>query len=433
MKVCFLLGSGVSRPASFPSLEEIGARVLSSENIVKGTDGIYREKRSSDGDTFFSDEELKRLLEFLRWLELQANIRFERTPHRANYEDLFYLATQIHDDILDEYENPAVQPFIREALANLGDFIPEGARPLDHLSELAGNATRYIRDVVAVMLTKPPEWTDYLKLFLDGAHDSTVSEVNLFTLNHDKLLEEYFAAKIDVTDGFEEQDSLGIRRWNPTLFDVTPRRGIVALGLLKLHGYRLLRWCCSRSGGIATVRLFKLHGSVDWLAFRPEQRRQGEDDSNAWTEEYIGIRSSSSLSSARDSLGRRHEAVRRPLVSIGTFNKMIDYTDRVFFEMHYRLIRTLDEAERLIICGYGFGDKGVNKRITEWMCSSLTRKILVIDPKEPEKLKESARSAIALKIDAWKQEKRWVHWVKGLGAPEITWDQIAKEFLEGRV
>jgi hypothetical protein len=107
---------------------------------------------------------------------------------------------------------------------------------------------------------------------------------------------------------------------------------------------------------------------------------------------------------------------------------MIDYTDRVFFEMHYRLMRELDEAERLIVCGYGFGDKGVNKRITEWMCSSSTRKILVIDPKTPPKLKESARRAIEQKIDGWKQKGRWVHWVEGLDAPEITWDRIAKEF-----
>jgi hypothetical protein len=112
---------------------------------------------------------------------------------------------------------------------------------------------------------------------------------------------------------------------------------------------------------------------------------------------------------------------------------MIDYTDRVFLEMHYRFIRVLDETERLIVCGYGFGDKGVNKRITEWMCSSLSRKMLIIDPKGPGQLNQSARPSVALKIKEWKRQRRWIHWSIGLNSAGISWDRIAKEFLKSRV
>lgn len=388
---------------------------------------MYRQKRHTNGGSFFCDQELKRVLEFLGWLEVQANIRFEGSPHRANYEDLFYLATQLHDDLLDEYENPAIRPFILDAHARFGDPTHRTGGSVSQLSGLAENATNYIRDVVGVMLSKPPTRTDYLKLFLDIANDNRVSELDLFTLNHDKLLEEYLASKIDIIDGFEKENALGIRRWNPTLFNVLPLRESSALCFFKHGGWRLWHPRRCRRNHIANVRLFKLHGSINWLSFRPEQPRQGEDDSNAWVEEYVGVRSNPSLSDARDSRGRRHEALRRPLISIGTFNKMIDYTDRVFFEMHYHLIRALDDVERLIVCGYGFGDKGVNKRITEWMCSSLTRKILVIDLKNPQSLEESARRAIALKIHGWKQQGRWVHWSTGLDNPEITWDRIAGE------
>jgi hypothetical protein len=411
MKACFLLGSGLSRPASFPCLEQIGSRVLSGDDIVKGSDGVYHEKQPNDCATFLKDEELKRVLRFLHWLDVRANLRFEATPHRANYEDLFYLASQIHYDILDEYENPAVRPFIRDAFFNLCESIPASAVPLDQLGNVAGETINYIRDVVALMLAKPPGRTDYLRLFLDAAHDSTVLVLNLFTLNHDKLLEGYFHDNnIHFADGFGEKNGLGIRRWSPTLFDATvPERGVAA------------------------VRLFKLHGSINWHRFRPDQSSHDENDSNAWTEEYVGIRSNPALEVAKDSRGRRHEKVGHCLISVGTFNKMIDYTDRVFFEMHHRLMCALDEAERLIVCGYGFGDKGINKRITEWMCSSSTRKILVIDPKTPDKLKESARLAIAAKIDGWKRKDRWIHWDKGLDAPEITWDRIAKDFIRADI
>jgi hypothetical protein len=395
MKVCFLLGSGLSRPASFPCLEQIGSRVLSGDNIVK-ISGVYHEKQPSACAAALKDEELERVLRFLHWLEVMANLRFETTPHRANYEDLFYLASQIHYDILGEYENPAVRPFIRDALFNLCESIPASAVSLDQLGDLAGETTNYIRDVVALMLTKPPGRTEYLKLFLDAAHDSTVSALNLFTLNHDKLLEGYFHNKIHFIDGFGEEDSLRrIRRWSPTLFDATvPGRGVAA------------------------VRLFKLHGSIDWHRFRPRQFSHVGSDSNPWNEEYVGIGSNPAL-----------EVEGHCLILVGTFNKMIDYTDAVFFEMHHRLMCALAEAERLIVCGYGFGDKGINKRITEWMCLSSTRKILVIDPKTPDKLKEFARRAIETKIAGWKRKGRWIHWDKGLDAPEITWDRIAKDFI----
>jgi hypothetical protein len=410
MKVCFLLGSGISRPANLPSLEQIGARVLSGENIVRDTQGAYGERRPSEGDTFFQDQELKRLLKFLHWLHVQANIRFEGTFHQANYEDLFYEASQIHDDLLDEYENPAVRPFILDALSSLWESVPENARPLNELSELAGEATNYIRDVIAVMLAKQSERTDHLKLFLDAARDNIVSELNLFTLNHDKLLEEYFQNKIGVTDGFKKENELGIRRWSPTLFDETVP-----------------------SSRITTVRLFKLHGSINWYRFRPESSRHDVQDLNPWIEEYVGIRSNPSLSGVKDLLRRRHETIGRSLILVGTFNKMIDYTDRVFLEMHYRFIRVLDETERLIVCGYGFGDKGVNKRITEWMCSSLSRKMLIIDPKGPGQLNQSARPSVALKIKEWKRQRRWIHWSIGLNSAGISWDRIAKEFLKSRV
>jgi hypothetical protein len=380
---------------------------------MKGSDGVYHQKQPNDCATFLKDEELNRLLRFLHWLEVRANLRFEATPHRANYEDLFYLASQIHYDILDEYENPAVRPFICDALFNLWESIPASAVPLNQLGDLAGETTNYIRDVVAMMLAKPPGRTDYLKLFLDAAHDSTVSALNLFTLNHDKLLEGYFHDNdnvIDVADGFGEEDGLGIRRWSPTLFDATvPGRGVAA------------------------VRLFKLHGSINWYRFRPDQPCHDENDSNPWAEEYVGIRSNPDLEAVEDSGGSRHEEVGHCLISVGTFNKMIDYTDRVFFEMHHRLMCALDEAERLIVCGYSFGDKGINKRITEWMCLSSTRKILVIDPKTADKLKESARPAIAARIDGWKRQDRWIHWDKGSDAPEITWDRIVEDFIHADI
>src|SRR5256885_11062841 len=44
--------------------------------------------------------------------------------------------------------------------------------------------------------------------------------------------------------------------------------------------------------------LFKLHGSIDWRRFRPREAQGGGQVSNPWREEYVGIRSNSSLAHA---------------------------------------------------------------------------------------------------------------------------------------
>ncbi|MCP5535234.1 MAG: hypothetical protein H7A51_03250 [Akkermansiaceae bacterium] len=121
----------------------------------------------------------------------------------------------------------------------------------------------------------------FAKIFQEAAYDRRFEEVNLFSLNHDRLLENFLRSEgIHVVDGFDVENTYGIRPWNPVLFG--PMR--------------------TQSSG-PVVRLLKLHGSIDWQRFRPREAQGSKYNSNPWREEYVGIRTNSELAGVKDESG----------------------------------------------------------------------------------------------------------------------------------
>lgn len=146
-----------------------------------------------------------------------------------NCEDLAYLAGQIADDIDYEYENPAIQQFVRSALSDMEGIFREmtPAKAREELKGLAESAVTYIRHTVVSHFHKQsdPQSTRYLRFFIKACRDDAVTEVNLFTRNHDTLIEDFLRAELE-NDRFKVADGLcdasngdGSRRWNPQAFD----------------------------------------------------------------------------------------------------------------------------------------------------------------------------------------------------------------------
>lgn len=407
MRPCFLLGSGISQPAKLASVDEITEQVLLPTEFFRCSDGVYRRASAvpqSPELVRMGMPDLERIKQLLCWLKGHAEIRYAADTHRmVNYEDLAYLAAQIHDDAFDEYENPAIGPLVCCAVNSLPDLCSAG-----NLGELAGEVVNFIADVVADMLSKPASQTDHLSLFREAASDTRFQELNVFTLNHDCLLERYLRDNgVVVVDGFDQENHLGIRTWNPALFD-----------------------CLSTHATSSHLRLFKLHGSINWRRFRPREAQNEEPSGNPWREEYVGIRSNHALASAKDAQGRTHEELDRALFLAGTFNKMFSYLNHVFLELHYRFHRALGETTRLVVSGYGFGDKGINSRITDWMCSACSsgeRKMILIEPRSLTDVQQTARGAIAGKLMAWQNAGSFVHLECGIGTSNTSWRAISNE------
>lgn len=128
--------------------------------------------------------------------------------------------------------------------------------------------------------------------------------------------------------------------------------------------------------------------------------------------------------SPRDEFGRVHEwPDGLPFFLIGTFNKLARYTDSVYLEIYHRAFRSLEETDALVIVGYGFGDKGINKLITGWMYRKQGRRLVVVG-RDAGNLWKQARHAIGDKWQDWLEAKRLFPLPFELG-DKLSWSQIA--------
>ena len=418
MKATFLLGSGISRPAKLASVDELTELVLSGNGLIVEADGscvawdsarVRPEHEEVEGQAL-----LRKIRTLLDWLREKARARYaEFAQRQVNYEDLAYLAGQLEDDLLGDYENPALQPFIRNALIDLHGLFQEGAcdKAREGLRVLAGTAVDYIRQVVALKLSVAPSDTSYLQPFLDACRDSEVSELNLFTLNHDTVLEDFLTANgVDVADGLRDaSNGDGSRRWDPSVYDDSRCR----------------------------ARIFKLHGSVDWFRWEPyggPWKDEALAESTDRSDRFVGTYH------PKDPMRPLYEQVSgQPTLLAGTFNKILAYNSGIFLELHHRFHRALSDCQTLVICGYGFADKGINTRIAEWRHLPSVPKLVIIDPAESLQIVQRARGAIQREIAALHPDGYIgplspglvVHWQHGLEARSagtgdalVTWERI---------
>jgi hypothetical protein len=389
-RISFLFGSGVSILAGMPSVKEITERVLSGVGIMRHTDGNYYFGKPLYAHAGFHDEYIPRVLAFLKRLlvEIESYYDFD-LGRKINYEDLYYLAAQIHDSEVGEYDNPAVQPLIDKIMLDIKYLLvgqDNEIRKKWKLHEIAGEATHYIQDIVWHLLSKELKDLNYLQSIGDACQDSGISCLDIFTLNNDNVLENFLLQRdIKFVDGFGSPVNR-VRYWSPELFEEPS----------------------------FNVRLFKLHGSIKWFLLKP--------DGKSWEYERIGIPLDSDIWHTKNSGGDMQMPVHgRPMFLAGTFNKMLQYTSGIYAELHCQLYRTLRHVPILIVCGYGFGDKGINSQIVEWMYYS-KRNTMILIHAQPERLRSGARGSIQKNWNNWLGEKKLSiisKWIE-----EISWEEL---------
>src|SRR3972149_10081867 len=153
MRIAFLLGSGISIPAGMPSTQAITKQILSGEGVMRNSVGNYYFGRPLYAHEGTPDEYVPRVVVFLNRLKIEIDHYYlYETGHFTNYEDLYYVASQIHDSESKEYDNPVVQPFIDKVLPEIRllvlsqELVDQNHRIL--LTPLPLDQTHYIRDVV---------------------------------------------------------------------------------------------------------------------------------------------------------------------------------------------------------------------------------------------------------------------------------------------
>ena len=242
------------------------------------------------------------------------------------------------------------------------------------LGEAVVEACNYIKDTVAFSLSREPTRMEHLSFLTQAI--TTEKAVHIFTLNHDILLERFLKkCGIPFLDGFGDPDN-DVRYWSP---------GFVS----------------SLAKGVA---IYHLHGSVDWYRLCPIN--------GTWEDERYGIPVKEDPWHTYALDGKRQWPVEgRSGFLIGTFNKILQYTDEIYIDLHCRFSEVLRKTRRVIICGYGFGDKAINSQLVRWLYTdpdSEPKKYLVVVHRDPDKLRADARGAVRNHWQEWVDSQRIV-------------------------
>jgi hypothetical protein len=387
LSAAFLFGSGISLASKAPTVQRITKAIL-TEKWTKHTTGVFVPRRENE---IFNPGEgtSDQVQDFLKIVhETIADHLLAREGRPTNYEDLFSAAIQIFEDEIAEITNPLLAESIasiRRSSAYLHSRYSD-AQGGNRFATLAKDSTDLIQSVVCQQLSSGIERKE---LDLISAASQSLGHVDIFTLNHDLLVEEELDnAKIGFTDGFGKKDG-GIRQFS-------------------------WEWNRSRS----TVHLFKLHGSINWHLCR-----KGNVD--------VACRIDRNFESCRDGEGKLVRTLTTtPLFLTGTMVKERSYGHSLFGELFREFHDVLAKHRTLICCGYGWSDKGINTRIDQWLRDAPENRLVILHGKGGEPLE--AKSFWVTRWQKYRKAKKVVlvpKWLSGVTLKELlpfVTDQLAK-------
>jgi hypothetical protein len=370
-------GSGISIASGAPRVDEITKNLLEKQ-WTRETNRTYG-KRRADSVCDPGEALANQAQDFLKILFWQIRdhllAKEEREP---NYEDLFSAARQLFEDEIAEITNPMLEGSIeavRLASAHLYNRYPDECG--NRFATLADHSTDLIQSVVAQMLRTNLQRKNLEKI---AELAKAIGHVDIFTLNHDLLVEEELAnAKVKVSDGFGKANG----------------------------GMTEFSWDWDTAQ--AKVDLFKLHGSINWhLVREPKQD--------------IACRIGTDFESCRNRDGKLiRPLTTTPLFLTGTIVKERAYGQALFGDLFRKFHDVLEQHRTLICCGYGWSDKGINTRLDQWLRNGKENRLVVLHGHGGEPLQKKS-----FWLNRWEllhKAKKAVVIEKWL--PQIKIDQLA--------
>jgi hypothetical protein len=239
-----------------------------------------------------------------------------------------------------------------------------------NLTDLLRETKTYIKDLVTITLSQKSESFAGLNYLKDCVAENPSSCFNVFTLNHDTVIEQFFDAEgIEFIDGFDKSGN-DYHFWNPLLFEQK-----------------------------SLINLLKIHGSVNWHYY----------DETSWVDRRI----------CKVSPEMFWRDPKKSISLIGTDNKLSEYIRGMFLELYYRFYKKLNLTKTLIIAGYSFGDYGINEKLFDWVLQGDNR-MIIVDP-FIENLKEKIWPVL---YSEWENERK-IKPIKEY-VENITWSGINK-------
>lgn len=344
-RAAFFFGAGVSRASGMPLASDIMQSALNEDWHLHTDQNFYP---GPAPNPFLADTvtpAVKQFLVIVRDIAAEYIVELARTaiPRQPHYEDLFSLAFQASRPAVEHTPNLAVVEFLRRLSDGTSHLHAgfKGPTGSDGFVGLAEAACHFLHWVVYHGLTIGAHPRKGLDAITDVA--AHVDELDIFTLNHDVLVEDQCkAGGVVLEDGFADQ------------------RG----ELRAFNGWR--------EHSRKKVRLFKLHGSVNWFLY----------DFSGWARQYA-IPDSDAFHSHDQHGNLVHPVEWKPAFLSGTVVKEQLYGIGFFGDIFTAFRRHLAPHVHLIVCGYGFGDPGINSRIYQWLSDRLdgsNRLVVLHDP-----------------------------------------------------
>jgi hypothetical protein len=386
--ISFLIGAGVSQAAELPGTKDITNAILRCENIAQPLEDWQcfnnDDMRDQPELLVYINNDAGKVSEIRRFMNCLCKVRNAvlQSQSDPNYEDIYYLSNEIRSYFEFKHKNPTTASFINALQPK------RSANTDDDLQRLAGAACKFIRDTVCDLLRTDGNIAVAGNLFDQTLQNSIYTSINIFTLNNDTLIERYLQSKGTLcADGFGKSQANGLRFWDPSTFDPHAER----------------------------IRLFKLHGSIDWYEFSTVQSR--------YNDSYIA-QSTRIPANTYSYKGKTLETTpnllkNNPLIIIGSFNKTYEYAAAVYGSLIGHFWHELGRTERLIVCGYSFRDFGINQRLIDWISGVNDHRIIIIHP-NPEKCTSGALQPI---LGYLKQSGQSVRWVENR-AENVRWSEI---------
>jgi hypothetical protein len=210
---------------------------------------------------------------------------------------------------------------------------------ISHLATLGQRACFFIESFVAQTLCQ--RYRSGFDQVLNLATSPQIEQLNIVTLNHDTLVEQFLRSKdISYVDGFGPDDG-DVRWFDDGIFDAPNAR----------------------------VKILKLHGSIDWYSFLV--------DGNAKYGSFSGEDPRLAKDSNQKQLLPRF---RRPSFLSG-INKAVGYYSGIYGDIHFRFRQACRECQNMIVSGYGWGDTAINLALDSWLDKHSGNKMIYFDEK----------------------------------------------------
>jgi hypothetical protein len=339
MKIVLFLGAGVSIPSELPRALDVTNKILecspSYDPKLVRLVSILREIDK------FDNSDRKRPGMYLTKTGFAASGAIGR-GQSSTYEDLHFLCSQISLWGIGQVENSLATPFMEKIAESCGGLLPgiNSNSKLFELAKLGNDLCDHIESTLVNLLSK--NYKKGLNLVLELAESPEVDELQIFTLNHDKVLEQFLnSKKIGFIDGFGKLD--GDVRWHDDkTYD-------------NVH---------------IKVKVFKLHGSIDWFRIVRSGKR------------CFAIVDNSRVETARDGNGRELDYFRKRPSFLTGMEKGLLYHLNIYDDMFYRFSTALRNSSRMIMSGYSLGDFTINSFINSWLDSSPANRLILLHQKD---------------------------------------------------